>query len=84
MHSSCFCKTRGNGSLWRSSHRLRRDRSSRRVQALLFARDLNAHWRLGLPSPLLRFKEPLQGPVKLFLSCLLECRRAAALTAALA
>ena len=37
--------------------------------ALLFARDLNAHWRLGLPSPLLRFQEPLQGPVKLFLQC---------------
>src|ERR1019366_6047594 len=31
--------------------------------ALLFARDLNAHWRLGLPSPLLRFQELLQGPV---------------------
>src|ERR1035437_5899733 len=37
--------------------------------ALLFARDLNAHWRLGLPSPLLRFQELLQGPVKLFLQC---------------
>jgi hypothetical protein len=63
------CPRRSSSGKWKDHWR--RPSAARQCRTtcdtLLIARDLNAHWRRGLPSPLLRFKELLQGPVKFFL-----------------